>query len=81
MDAQDQKYQWMLNKSGFDHMLDAIQRGHLVPMESVWLTSERKLDEAIESGGENLIDRREFECMIDVIKARRKNVLPLPEMN
>ena len=81
MDAQDQKHQWMLNKSGFDHMLDAIQRGHLVPIESVWLTSERKLDEAIEAGGENLIDRREFECMIDVIKARRKNVLPLPEKN
>ncbi len=81
MDAQDAKFQWMLNKLGYDHILDAIHHGYLVPLESVWLTSEKKLEQAIDAGGENLVDRREFACMIDVVRARQKNVLPLPEVN
>jgi hypothetical protein len=79
LDERDRHYQWLLNKRGFDRMLKAIHHGLLIPIESVWLTSHSKLDEAIEAGGENLIDRREFLCMLDLPRARANRVLPLPE--
>ncbi|HZN33620.1 MAG TPA: CHAT domain-containing protein, partial [Pirellulaceae bacterium] len=79
LDDQRGDYLWMTRPSGYSRLTKAVARGHLVPLESVWLTARESFDEACEAGGENLIDRSEFECLLDVRRAREENVLPLPE--
>ncbi len=79
MDQRNSDDRWVLKPTGFHRMLKAIDRGLLVPVESVMVTAAQSLDEAIEVGGENLADRNEFECLLDIVLARSRGVLPLPE--
>ncbi|HSB16880.1 MAG TPA: hypothetical protein VLE22_20680 [Bryobacteraceae bacterium] len=69
---------WMLGAEGYASVVELVRSGDLVPLESVWLTQQRGFWEAVESGGENLRSKRDFQFMVDVLRARRQKVTPLP---
>jgi hypothetical protein len=79
LDDQHHRFLWMTRGSGYSRLTKVVALGHLAPLESVWLTSREPFTSACEAGGENLVDRGEFECLIDIHRARELNVLPLPE--
>lgn len=62
----------------YDEMMQLINSGDLVPLETVWLTQRRSFREAIDAGVENLIDRTNFGALLDIRSARKNNVTPLP---
>jgi hypothetical protein len=55
-----------------------IAKGHVVPLETVWLTNHSAFSDAIDEGRKNLRNAREFDSMIDVALARIAGVTPLP---
>lgn len=67
---------WVFN----DHseVVQLVQSGDLIPLETVWLTQHKGFWEAVDAGMDNLRSRSEFACMIDVQGARINNVTPLP---
>lgn len=79
LDDQHHRFLWMTRGSGYSRLVKAVASRHLVPFESVWITSREPFASACEVGGENLVDRKEFECLIDIHRARECHVLPLPE--
>jgi hypothetical protein len=80
--AQIQSAQWYLPRSpaAFREVLKPVRAGHLVPIESVWLTRRSSFAEALEEGRKNLRSYAEFNSMIDIVLAREGNVTPLPLM-
>jgi hypothetical protein len=73
-----QTWRWYLDKSFYGEVQDAVQRGDLVPIESVWLTHRGSFWEAVDEGVKNLRDAEEFDALIDVKLAREEEVTPLP---
>ena len=73
-----QTWRWYLDKSFYGEVQDAVQRGDLVPIESVWLTHRGSFWEAVDEGVKNLRDAEEFDALIDVRLAREEEVTPLP---
>ena len=69
---------WISGKVAYDEIVREIDRGNLVPLESVKLTENCGFWEAVEAGRENLLERKEFHSMIDVLSARTDRVTPLP---
>ena len=71
---------WMI--SGEDShraILASVQRGDLVPIESVAMTNCLGFAEAVEQGLEDVEAIGEFESMIDIPLARQRyKVTPLP---
>lgn len=55
-----------------------IAEGKVVPLETVWLTTQGAFTEAIDEGRRNLRRANEFDSMIDVTLARGAGVTPLP---
>jgi hypothetical protein len=55
-----------------------VDRGDLVPLETVWLTNFSSFEESQAEGLRNLRSRREFQSMIDIKRARDEGVVPLP---
>lgn len=55
-----------------------IADGHVVPLETVWLTNHSAFSDAIDEGRKNLRNAREFDSMIDIALARNAGVTPLP---
>jgi hypothetical protein len=55
-----------------------VDRGLLVPLESVSLTERTGFRDAIDGGLENLKSRRRFHSMLDIARAREARVTPLP---
>ena len=55
-----------------------IAEGKVVPLETVWLTTQGAFSEAIDEGRRNLRRANEFDSMIDVTLARGAGVTPLP---
>jgi hypothetical protein len=70
--------EWVFSGAVFKEILDAIDRDHLVPLESVGLTERRSFAKAIRKGRKHFEVPDEFECMIDVAIARERGVTPLP---
>jgi hypothetical protein len=76
--AATQKVAWWFRKSAYREILREVKQGRLVPLESVWLTEHSGFWSAVEGGEENLKSRSRFHSMIDIARARRANVTPLP---
>lgn len=72
--------EWVFPKSYYKLIIDEVEAGRLVPLESVWLTSRSGFSEAMDEGWDNLSSKREFDSLIDVKKARlaQPAVTPLP---
>jgi hypothetical protein len=62
----------------FDEITQLVNSGDLVPVETVWLTERRSLQEAVDAGLENLINRSDWGALLDVVQARSEGVTPLP---
>jgi hypothetical protein len=73
-----QREPWFLGKPTYREIVQLVNSGKLVAIETVRLTENCGFWEAIDSGRENLRVQREFEAMVDVALAREKQVTPLP---
>jgi hypothetical protein len=69
---------WFLGKPTYREIVQLVNAGKLVPVETVRLTEHSGFYEAIGAGRDHLSARREFEAMVDVALAREKQVTPLP---
>jgi hypothetical protein len=74
------KYGWQFPKQYFGQVMQCVQRGDLVPLETVDLTSRTSFEVATQDGLENLRSKNEFDSLIDLLQARRNEppVTPLP---
>lgn len=79
-DSFGQKRSWIVDGTRYQELLQQIEEGALVPLESVWLTMRSSFQEAQDEGWENILAESEFDCMIDVMGSRwaREPVTPLP---
>jgi hypothetical protein len=68
---------WMLGKAQFSDVIELVQQGHIVPIESVSLTTRSGFWEAIDEGLQNLRSKLHFHSMFD-IKTARRHVTPIP---
>jgi hypothetical protein len=69
---------WYLGKSTYEEIVQLVNDGKLVPIETVRLTEHTGFYEAVEAGKEALSEKSEFAGMVDVALAREKQVTPLP---
>jgi hypothetical protein len=69
---------WYLGKPTYREIVQLVNTGKLMPIETVRLTEHSGFDEAVEAGRDNLRVPREFEGMVDVALAREEQVTPLP---
>jgi hypothetical protein len=76
--AGTQAERWVSGRIAYDEIVRQVDRGSLVPLESVKMTENCGFWEAVEAGKENLKPRSEFQAMIDVLSARFDRVTPLP---
>ena len=74
----DQPYPWVFPRSFHAEVKKEIEKGHLVPLETVWITTRSKFSEAQDAGWENLLKASEFEALVDITLAREHDVTPLP---
>jgi hypothetical protein len=74
------RYGWQFRRPQFAQIMQCIQRGDLVPLETVDLTSRASFDTAMQDGLENLRNKSEFDALLDLLQARRNEppVTPLP---
>lgn len=74
------RYGWQFQRQHFAQIMQSIQRGDLVPLETVGITSRSSFDTAMQDGLENLRNKREFDSLLDLLQARRNEppVTPLP---
>jgi hypothetical protein len=73
-----QREPWMLGAATYREIVQLVNAGKLVPLESVRLTENCGFAEAIEAGRQNLADPREYDGMVDIALAREAQVTPLP---
>ena len=69
---------WLLGKATYDEIVQYVNAGKLVPLETVRLTENCGFWEAIDAGRDNLRPKREFAAMVDIALARENQVTPLP---
>lgn len=62
----------------FEEMRQWVRDGHLVPLETVWLTSHRGFADAVDAGIDNLRTSNNFESLVNIKKLRDERVTPLP---
>lgn len=74
------RYGWQFQRQHFSLLMQCIQRGDLVPLETVDLTNRSSFDTAMQDGLENLRNKSEFDSLLDLVQARRNEppVTPLP---
>jgi hypothetical protein len=74
------RYGWQFQRAQFAQIMQCIQRGDLVPLETVDITSRASFDTAMQDGLENLRNKSEFDSLLDLLQARRNEppVTPLP---
>ena len=65
-----QAYPWTLPQNLYREVISLVRSGDLVPLESVWLTQHKGFRQAMEDGLQNLSNKNEFNCMVDVKLAR-----------
>jgi hypothetical protein len=71
-------YGWYFDRPFFDEIKRWVRKGSLVPLEAVWLTTREGFAASQDAGEENLRSKREFDSMLDVLRARAAAVTPLP---
>ncbi|MCA8962408.1 MAG: CHAT domain-containing protein [Planctomycetes bacterium] len=69
---------WFVRSSAYDEILTLVNDDHLVPLETVGVTSGTSFEEAFAYGVENLADPDEFDALVDIVIARGHDVTPLP---
>ena len=69
---------WVSGAIAYDEIVQQIDEGQLVPIETVKVTENCGFWEAVEAGKENLRPKREFDSMLDIVSAREECVTPLP---
>jgi hypothetical protein len=69
-----------VRRSAYRLVREQVEKGNLVPLEAVWLTTSKGFQQAQDDGWDNLAEPSEFESMIDVRSARgaRPPVTPVP---
>jgi hypothetical protein len=74
------RYGWHFQRQHFAQIMQSVQRGDLVPLETVDITSRASFDTAMQDGLENLRNKNEFDSLLDLLQARRNEppVTPLP---
>lgn len=76
-----QLHGWYFQKAHYREIVNEVQAGRLVPLETVLLTQRARFADAVDEGHRNLTSKREFDAMIDIQLARtdgRNPVTPLP---
>jgi hypothetical protein len=73
-----QRVAWWFRDTAYAEIKRQVDLGHLVPLESVWLTEHTGFADAIEGGRDNLKKPRRFHSMLDIARAREARVTPLP---
>jgi hypothetical protein len=61
---------WWFRDTAYDEIVRQVQLGHLVPLESVWLTEHSGFFDAVQGGKDNLKKRSRFHSMLDIARAR-----------
>jgi len=69
---------WMIGRAAFGEISKLVADGHLVPLESVALTSRGSFWASVEEGVGNLRSKRQFHSLFDLRTARNNKVTPLP---
>jgi hypothetical protein len=69
---------WSSGRQYWKELKLRVERGQIVPIETVDLTASESFDVAVQHGCRNLESQAEFNTMLDVMKAREKRVTPLP---
>ncbi|MGE3509815.1 MAG: hypothetical protein AB7N65_13130 [Vicinamibacterales bacterium] len=69
---------WVSSAIAYDEIVQQVDGGHLVPLETVKLTENCGFWQAVAAGRENLTLRTEFDSMLDIISARERSITPLP---
>jgi hypothetical protein len=70
--------EWTAEAWIYPAVIESVQAGNLVPLETVFLTDRVGFDEAMEEGAANLTRRREFDSIQNIRSARANEVTPLP---
>jgi hypothetical protein len=78
--GQPQEFSWLFPKLYRKEIMGQVEEGHLVPLESVWLTNHSQFEDAKDGGWENLSVPDEFHSLIDIRLARECKVTPLPRV-
>jgi hypothetical protein len=73
-----QRAKWWPRRAAYDEIKRRVRLGHLVPIETVWLTEHSGFWDAVDGGRDNLKSKREFHSMLDIVRARQSGVTPLP---
>jgi hypothetical protein len=76
-----QAERWVSGMVAYDEIVQQIDDGNLVPIETVKLTEKCGFWDAVEAGRENLQSKKEFDSMLDILTAREECVTPLPLTN
>jgi hypothetical protein len=79
--AKSEEDNWMLGKEFYSTLIELVQMGDIVPIETVLVTQRRGFWDAVAEGGANLRSKSEFEFLVDVKMARANAVTPLPIWN
>lgn len=74
------EFPWFSPRSTYEELRGYVQRGELVPLETVRLTSRASYSDAIAEavGYFDLKRNRNFHSMVDIALSREKQVTPLP---
>ena len=77
------EFPWFSDRSVYEELRGYVQRGELVPLETVRLTSGTSFAESISEavGYFDVKRNRNFHSMVDIPLAREKQVTPLPLCN
>jgi len=77
--ATDDEAIWMFRgDESYRLVLDMVERGDLVPIETLALNQRQGFWEAVEQGGVNLRAPGAFQFLVDIKAAREQGVTPLP---
>lgn len=68
---------WSLGKGHYKHILQAIEDGKLVPIETVMLTTRNGFTDAVDEGRRNFLGADDFDSLIDINRARTDPVQPI----
>jgi len=69
---------WVLTKAAYDEILQQVDEGALVPIESTLLTQGAGFWAAVEAARDNFKPKKNFHSMLDIANARIRGVTPLP---
>lgn len=77
----DQHGRWSLGKGHYKHIMQAIEEGKLVPVETVMLTTHAGFAESVDEGRKNFLGVDDFDSLLDINRARTdpmRPITPLP---